>query len=80
MLLKSEQITAEQAKQMARQMSLNGTVQYTNELTLKGSYSLNEHFSFDASFTYTFIFNNHNVLGDFEQGIQMCFGAKYMLF
>lgn len=79
-LLKSEQITAEQAKQMARQMSLNGTVQYTNELTLKGSYSLNEHFSFDASFTYTFIFNNHNVLGDFEQGIQMCFGAKYMLF
>jgi hypothetical protein len=52
----------------------------TNEITLKGSYILNNHFSFDASFTYTFIFNNHNVLGDFEQGIQMCFGAKYMLF
>ena len=79
-LLKSGKITAEEAKEMARSMYLNGNVQYTNEITLKGSYILNNHFSFDASFTYTFIFNNHNVLGDFEQGIQMCFGAKYMLF
>ena len=79
-LLKSGKITAEEAKEMARSMYLNGNVQYTNEITLKGSYILNNHFSFEASFTYTFIFNNHNVLGDFEQGIQMCFGAKYMLF
>ncbi len=79
-LLKSGKNTAEEAKEMARSMYLKGNVQYTNEITLKGSYILNNHFSFDASFTYTFIFNNHNVLGDFEQGIQMCFGAKYMLF
>ena len=79
-LLKSGKITAEEAKEMARSMYLKGNVQYTNELSFKGSYTINNHFSFDASFTYTFIFNNHNISGDFAQGIQMCFGAKYMLF
>ena len=79
-LLKSGKITAEEAKEMARSMYLKGNVQYTNELSFKGSYTINNHFSFDASFTYTFIFNNHNISGDFAQGIQVCFGAKYMLF
>lgn len=78
--LKNDTYTAEEAKEDARSMALKGNIQYTNEITLKGSYTLNNHFSFDASFTYTFIFNNHNIVGNFDHGMQMYFGAKFVLF
>ena len=72
--------TPSQAEDDARSYALTGTIQYTNQLTLKGNYNFNEHFSINSYLTYSFIFNNKNVGGDFQQGIEISVGGSWALF
>ena len=72
--------TPSQAEDDARSYALTGTIQYTNQLTLKGNYNFNEHFSINSYLTYSFIFNNKNVGGDFQQGIEISVGGNWALF
>jgi len=65
---------------IARSYKLTGTVQFTNQATVKGSYTLNEHFDFNGQMTYTFIINNKNIMDDFAQGFEFQLGANWKLF
>ncbi|MCR5495746.1 MAG: hypothetical protein K6F15_08925 [Treponema sp.] len=73
-------LNADQAANIARDYALTGTVSYTNQITLKGSYNINSHFSICGQGTYCFIFNNKNVAGDFEHGFEIALALEYLMF
>jgi len=73
------EITAAKAAEIARKKSLTGIVQYTNCVTLKGNYTLNEHFQFGGRTSYMFIFNNKNVSGSFAHGVELSFSCTYTM-
>ena len=64
----------------ARSWKLTGNVQYTNRLTLKGSYKINEHFKLEGQAIYNIIFNNHNKKDNFQQGMELGLAGTYTLF
>ncbi len=66
--------------EVARNMGLSGTVEYKNQLTLDGNFVLNRNWSFDGQIGYAFVFNNNNVLNNFQQGIQLAFSVNYKVF
>lgn len=72
--------SAKEAEDDARSYNLKGTIQYTNQITLKGKYNFNDHISLDSYLTYSFIFNNKNKSGDFEHGLEMSVAWTYSLF
>lgn len=71
---------AEEAANIARDYRLTGTVQFTNQITFKGSVRLGSHFELNAQGTYTFIFNNKNESGAFAQGAEIALALEYLLF
>lgn len=73
------EITAAEAAEIARKKSLTGIVQYTNCITLKGSYTLNEHFQFGGRTSYMFIFNNKNISASFAHGVELSFSCTYTM-
>lgn len=73
-------ISDDDAVDMARTYKLTGTVQFTNQITLKGNYILNDHLNFNAQLVYSFIFNNKNKTGDFAHGMELSLGMEYKLF
>lgn len=77
--LKLGNITAAEAAEIARKKSLTGIVQYTNSITLKGTYTLNKHFQFGGRTSYTFIFNNKNVDGSFAHGVEFALSCTYTM-
>ena len=77
---KTEQMNAEEAANLARDFKLSGTVQFTNQFAVKGSYSFNDHVTAKAQLMYQFIFNNHNETGNFEHGLELSLGANCKLF
>ena len=56
-----------------------GPVQYTNRLTLNGSYKINEHFKLEGQAIYNIIFNNHNKKGNFQHGVELGVAGTYTL-
>lgn len=77
---KNPGINYEQIKNEARDYKLTGNVQFTNQIAIKGSYILNKHFSFNGQLAYTFVFNNQNIIGNFEHGVELEILAKCSLF
>lgn len=77
---KNPGINYEQIKNEARDYKLTGNVQFTNQIAVKGSYILNKHFSFNGQLAYTFVFNNQNIIGNFEHGVELEILAKCSLF
>ena len=73
-------LSADQAANIARDYKLTGTVSYTNQITLKGSFNINKHFTLNGQGTYSFVFNNKNVGGDFEHGIEVAMALEYSMF
>ena len=73
-------LDADEAEAMARTYKLTGTVQFTNSVTLKGYYAFNRHFRLDGQASYQFIFNNKNISGNFEHGIELAVSLTYNLF
>lgn len=65
---------------LARSFALLGNIEYKNQLTLDGSYKLNDHFKFDGQLVYSFIWNNNHIPGNFQQGIQVSLAMEYRLF
>ncbi|MBQ9494572.1 MAG: hypothetical protein IJR50_02900 [Treponema sp.] len=72
-------LTDEEAASLARTLRLTGVVQYTNCITLKGTYMINNHFAFAARLSYMFIFNNKNKLGVFAHGVELSTSFTYTL-
>ena len=77
---KTGELTAEEAANAARDFSLTGTVQFTNQLAVKGSYTFNKHVSVKGQLMYQFIFNNNNEAGNFQQGLELALSVNCSLF
>lgn len=71
---------AEDAEKIARRHSLTGVVQYTNQITLKGSWHAGRHVTLDAQATYSFIFNHNNEQGSFQHGVELAASFTYSIF
>lgn len=68
------------AANVARDYKLTGTVQYTNQVTLKGSYVINKHLELNGQGIYSFVFNNKNEPGDFQHGFEFSVALEYTVF
>lgn len=64
----------------ARNHLPSGIPSFTNRITVRGFYKLNEHFSFDGAIKYSFVFNNKNIEGKFDQGVEMEVSCTWKLF
>lgn len=73
-------LSDEEVVDLAQNLNLTGIIQYTNQISLKGKYILNEHFSFSGNLIYSFVFNNKNVSGNFQHGLEISLGAECKLF
>jgi len=73
-------ISQEQAVALARSWKHLGTIQYTNSLTASGSYEFNKYVTISAQMAYTFIYNNKNVEGNFDQGVELGLSVEFSLF
>lgn len=68
------------AANVARDYKLTGTIQYTNQVTLKGAYVINKHLELNGQGIYSFIFNNKNEPGDFQHGFEFSVALEYTVF
>ena len=68
------------AANVARDYKLTGTIQYTNQVTLKGTYVINKHLELNGQGIYSFIFNNKNEPGDFQHGFEFSVALEYTVF
>lgn len=73
-------LDADKSEEIARSYKLTGTVQFMNSIVLKGYYAFNRHFRLDGQASYQFIFNNKNMSGNFEHGIELAVSLTYNLF
>ncbi|AEE15748.1 hypothetical protein [Treponema brennaborense] len=73
-------LTAQEAEQLAQSYQLTGIIQYTNQIVLKSSYSIDDHLTLNGHAAYTFIFNNKNQQGIFEQGFELSLALTYSVF
>lgn len=73
-------ISDEEAEDIARTYVLTGTVQFTNGITLKGTYNFSQNLLLDGRITYSFVINNKNKSGEFAQGFEGSFALKFSLF
>lgn len=78
-LFSTSYLNASDARDLAEKF-LNGTIQYTNQFTVKGNYVINDHFKLKGQFTYSLIFNNKNISDEFACGAQISFGCEARLF
>lgn len=68
------------AKKIAREHKLSGTVEFTNAITVKGSYKINRHLDAAAEATVVFVVNSGNKSGAFDAGVTLATSLKYTVF
>lgn len=68
------------AADMARDNTLTGTIQYTNNITFCGYYAFNNHFRLDAGLSAIFVFNHHNKGGNTQAGAEGTISLRYNVF
>ena len=80
MLRKLGLLTDEESAKIARDMSLSGIIQYTNQFKIHGNYVINNNFKLDSEIIYMLILNNNNIKSNFLNNFQISFGVEYNLF
>lgn len=70
-ITKAYKLTDEEAAEIARDWWLSGCKQFTNVITLEGSYKFNKYFKLEGKAAYEFIFNNQNKNGNFANGVEL---------
>ena len=70
----------EEAQADALDMFPSGTLQYTNQIILKGSYILNKHFLFKGQFLYSIVKNAKHETGNSQNGLELSLSMTYNLF
>ncbi|WP_051537717.1 hypothetical protein [Treponema sp. C6A8] len=73
-------LSADEAASIARDFRLTGTVQFTNQIAVKGSYTFNDHITAKGQLMYQFVFNNNNESGNFQQGMEIALALNCSLF
>ena len=57
-----------------------GLSYYSKTQAVSFSLYINNHFYLSGQGIYTFVFNNKNVLGNFQQGVELSFALTYSLY
>ena len=70
----------EAAAKKARDMSLTGVLQYTNEFKIHCNYYLRPNLKLNSELIYMFIINNNNIKSKIQHNLQFSFGVEYKLF
>lgn len=70
----------DKAKADALNMLPTGTIEYTNQFFVKGSYIINDHFKLNGQFLYSLIKNSEHTAGKTENGIELSLSMTYNLF
>ena len=73
-------LSAEDSEAAARSWNLTGTVQYTNRLGLFSFYRFNSHFMIEGQAIYNIIYNNKNISGNLQHGVELGLAGTYYLF
>lgn len=73
-------LSEEAAIAYARSIRLTGTLQYKNDISLSYEYFFNDKLKFATEGTYSLIFNNKNIKGDFQQGFELKLAVSYNIF
>ena len=63
-----------------RYMWMTGTPEFTGQIAIDGHYKILENLDLSGRFVYTFVFNNKNILNNFNQGAEFSVALKYDLF
>lgn len=58
----------------------SGTPQFTNRITVEGSYCFNKHFSLAGKISYAIISNCYNINGNTQQGVEAAVSGTYKIF
>lgn len=64
------------AMKRAEDKDLTGTVQFRQDIILKGSYIFNKYAQLNAQAIYSFVINNNNITGNFQHGIEFAVSCK----
>ena len=72
--------THDEAKEDALNMLPSGTLQYTNQIILNGSYIINNHFKLNGQFIYSIIKNFNHTKDISENGVELSVSLTYNLF
>ena len=59
---------------------MTGVNEFKHQIILNGKYYINNHFYFSGQGIYTFVFNNKNILGNFQQGVELSLAITYSLY
>lgn len=70
----------DKAEDVARDKGLTGTIMYTNNITLNGYYAFNNHFKIEGQASCVFVFNNQNIGGNTDAGVELSVSLRYNLF
>ena len=69
--------TQSDAKERQHWLTPTGTPEYLNRIALKGEYSFTDYFSIACQPAFIFIFNNNNVEGDFDMGVEFALVVSF---
>ena len=69
----------EQAKADALNMLPSGIIQYTNQIILKGSYIINDHFKLNGQFIFSNVLNSKHIKDKSENGVELSLSITYNL-
>lgn len=72
--------TDEESKNRARDYKLTGTVQFTNNITIRGYYRFNKHLRLNAQGSFILVLNNGNRAGADEAGVELTTYLEYNVF
>jgi hypothetical protein len=75
-LYKNKKLSSEEVVKIGRNHSLNGIIQFTNELSVQGKYVINQNFEINSKLSFIFIFNHKNIPNNFECGVEGFFNVK----
>ncbi len=67
------------AKKDALNMIPTGTIQYTNQIFLNGSYIINSHFKLNGQFIYSIIKNSAHQKNNSQNGVELSLSLTYNL-
>ena len=73
-------ISDEEATRIARDMSLTGVLQYTNEFKIHCDYYINNNLKLNGEVVYMLILNNNNIKTKLQHNLQLAVGIEYKLF
>ena len=70
----------DQEKAKALNMLPSGTLQFTNQIILNGSYIINNHFTLNGQFIYAIVKNCDHIKDKSENGVELSLSITYNLF